>query len=264
MKRNSFAWVKYTLVFSLFIFAGCHKIDWDDVWHKHNPNCQVKKLTYYRESDPIAVNAVFSYNSHGQPTKVVYDYIATGRPNIVFKYDHSGRLTDYIAPYDNNNYEVWFKYEYDGSGRIVSDTQFVFGQYIDSVPLPSTYLAAPGFYEYDIWGRVTQETRHYPMSNVQVWQYEYNSAGNLSAIKSFFNGVPAGTENITTYDTKVSVLRTNPVWMFLERNYSKNNKIAATSYNSKGLPTHFNSPGLHYRFVHETDISHSVIEYKCK
>jgi hypothetical protein len=266
MKRKPISWVTYTLAFSLFAVAGCQKIDWDDVWHKHNPDCQVKKIKYFLDFAPDSITAVYNYNKHGQPTTIVYDYISTGRPNIVFRYDHKGRMTDFIAPYDNENYEVWYKYKYDNSGRIVSDTQFVFGSYIDSVPSPDfSYQQRPGFYEYDVWGRITKETRHYPENIVEEWEYVYNGDGNLSAINEVVNGHRGGTRTFTTYDNKVSILRTNPIWMFLERNYSKNNMIAADQYNSKGLPTKFRSaiPGR-YHFLHETDISRSDIEYQCK
>jgi hypothetical protein len=265
MKRIPFIWLKYSLLFLIVTVVACNKIDWDDVWHKHDPDCQVKKVTYELEAGPGVATGVFKYNHRGQPTSVVFDYVSTARPNLVFKYDHLGRLTDYIMPYDNDNYELWFKYKYDHTGRVVSDTQQVFGEYIDSVPLPSTYLQLPGFYEYDHWGRISKITRHYPMSTVISQEFEYNGDGNLSAIKEFTNGSPTSTRTFTTYDDKVSIFRTNKIWMFVSANYSKNNMIAADSYNGKGLPTQFSDPNFNvYRFLHETYLGKSTIEYRCK
>jgi hypothetical protein len=263
MKRISFVWLKYSLVIFLFALGGCHKFDWD--WHKHNPDCQVKELTYQIEFFPNAINAVFNYNHKGQPTSVVYDHVSTARPNLVFKYNHKGWLTDYIMPYENNNYELWFTYKHDSHGRIVSDTQYVFGTYIDSVPSPNSVLKNPGFYEYDPWGRISKITRIHPVNTVIVDEYEYNGDGNLSTIRQFTNGAPSGIQTFTTYDDKVSIFRTNKIWMFVSANYSKNNMIAADTYNTQGLPTHFNAPAFNvYRFLHETYIGKSDIEYKCK
>ncbi|MBL7697861.1 MAG: hypothetical protein JNK79_06870 [Chitinophagaceae bacterium] len=42
-----------------------------------------------------------------------------------------------------------------------------------------------------------------------------------------------------TYDTKASYLQTNPLWMFIHRNYSMNNPQGVTQYNSKNLPLGF-------------------------
>jgi hypothetical protein len=265
MKKISFFAPKYTLVLLLFALAGCHKIDWDDVWHKHDPNCQVKELTYMREFDSGGINAVFSYNHQGQPTKVVFDYVSTARPNLIFKYDHKGRLTDYIMPYANENYEIWFSYKHDYKGRIVSDSQYVFGSYIDSVPSPNSVIKTAGFYEYDPWGRISKITRHHQLTIVTVDEYVYNADGNLSAINHTMNGSPSGVQTFTNYDDEVSILRTNKIWAFVSANYSKNNQVAAISYNSKGLPTQFNAPGFNtYLFLHETYLGKSTIEYRCK
>lgn len=263
MKKKLLVRISYTFI-ALTALAGCHKfIDLD--WHKHNPDCRIKKLTYGREFDPLFVNAVFHYNSKGNPTSVVYDYVSTARPNLLFRYDHKGRLKEFIAPYNNDNYELWFKYEHDHKGRIISDTQNVFGTFIDSTPAPSGYLQAPGFYEYDMYDRISKITRHYPMNTVIEDNYEYNSDGNLERIRSFTNGSPSGIQTFNSYDDKVNIFRTNKIWMFVGRNYSKNNQIAATSYNSKGLPTQFNSPVFGaFWFLHETDLSISTIEYQCK
>ena len=141
----------------------------------------------------------------------------------------------------------------------------IFGQYIDGQPLPSPVEQRPGFYEYDQWDRVIKTTRYYPSSFVQVYEYEYESDGNLESISEFVNGNPAGVRTFTGYDDKVSIFRTSKIWMFIERNYSKNNLVAADTYNNKGLPTKYNSPNFGvYRFLYETDISRSDIEYKCK
>src|SRR5882757_2324396 len=57
-----------------------------------------------------------------------------------------------------------------------------------------------------------------------VITYQYDASGNL-----FPNN----------HDNKVSLLLTNKVWRFINRDYSINNPVVADAYNDHGLPTAF-------------------------
>ncbi|MBL7696845.1 MAG: hypothetical protein JNK79_01755, partial [Chitinophagaceae bacterium] len=63
----------------------------------------------------------------------------------------------------------------------------------------------------------------------EIIRYNYDSRGNL--IQPDTDGV-----GNLEYDNKPGMLRTHPVLMFIQRNYSVNNPKGATSYNQAGLP----------------------------
>jgi len=65
-----------------------------------------------------------------------------------------------------------------------------------------------------------------PAGVTRLVTYAYDMRGNL-VIPDYY------AEN---YDGKVCPLRTNTIFQFIHRNYSQNNPVAATRYNSKGLP----------------------------
>jgi hypothetical protein len=254
----------------LFVsLIACHKfIDVEDLWHKHNPACRVEKITYWPYPGSESNTGRFYYNSKGNPRTVVFDEVGTGRPNLYFKYNHSGKLTDYIAPYNNNHYEIWYQYQYDHMGRIIRDTLYSFGTFIDSVPYPNNDFKSYATYEYDLHERIVKVTRHHLSGSplVQEDVYTYDSDGNRATRQRFYNGVDQGTEIIGPYDDKVSIRRTNRIWMFIGHDYSKNNPKPAINYNSKGLPLKFSLalPSFFFHFVHEVPLNESEIEYKCK
>lgn len=253
----------------LVSFIACHKfIDVDDLWHKHNPSCRVEKITYWPYPGSDSNTGRFYYNSKGNPRTVVFDEVGTGRPNFYFKYDHGGRIKDYIAPYNNNHYELWYQYQYDHKGRIIRDTLYAFGTFIDSIPYPNNDFKSYATYEYDLYERIVKVTRHQLSGSPTVLEdvYTYDSDGNRATRQQFYNGVDQGTEIIGPYDDKVSIRRTNRIWMFIGRDYSRNNPKAALTYNSKDLPTKFSIglPSFFFHFIHEVPLNESEIEYKCK
>ena len=76
--------------------------------------------------------------------------------------------------------------------------------------------------------------------------YEYDKRGNLVIADA-------------TYDKKTSIYRTHAIWMFLNRNYSLNNPVVATSYNANGLPLTFTN-GISF---FESSIDIKSIDYNC-
>ncbi len=71
---------------------------------------------------------------------------------------------------------------------------------------------------------------HYPSDTIY---YKYDAKGNL---------IDEGAE----YDNNTSYLRTHPLWMFLNRNYSVNNNFRATGYNGNGMPLKIRYPPTTY------------------
>jgi hypothetical protein len=251
----------------LFVsLVACHKfVDIDDLWHKHNPDCRIEEIVYVSPSAPDTLQAKFSYNHKGNPTSVLFNDVGTGRPNFVFRYNHKGQLTDFIGPYTNNHYEIWFHYELDAKGRAISDSFYVFGSYIAGQPLPDATIRSGAVYEYDDYDRVKKVTRTYAGGTpfTETDEYLYNMAGNLDIHNTYFNGIFTGTETFT-YDNKVHLRRTNRIWMFIDRDYSKNNSRTATQYNSSGLPTKYDLAFPDLTFLFNIHIVRGDITYRCK
>ncbi len=173
-----------------------------------------------------------------------------------FKYDQWHRLKEYILDYGNGGAEEWHNYTYDQNGRIGIDENYIWASSRDN---PADYFDLYVlFYRYDTQGRISRVESHRVThgGGSDTTNYIYNAAGNL---------IRAGV----TYDNKVSMLRTNDIWMFLERDYSLNNPFTADTYNSSGYPVGINAPTSilflpNYPFLHSPDLAHSQIGYGCR
>lgn len=212
-------------------------------------NCLITQIT---TTDPsyASTSAVFEYNQKGDPVTITPAVVGTGKPRHEFRYSNNHLLTDYIGAYENGFFEFWYKYEYDNHKRIIRDTQYVFGEYLDE-PTNSFYVRVTD-YVYDDQGRIIQTTttQLQPTVSVSVTNYTYNADGNLTG---------------RTYDDQVNLHRTNPIYQFIDRDYSMNNPVAPTGYNSAGLPTGYNAPPFPQGFLHGTIyLGSSVISYECK
>ena len=187
----------------------------------------------------------FEYNKKGDPVSVTPSFIGTGTPQWLFRYDNKGRVTDFIGVYENGGFEFWHKYGYDKHNRIIVDTQYIFGLYGDE---PMNYNQVFYIqYSYDAQGRISQMVH----SISGVTNYTYDANGNL---------VRPGA----VYDTQVNFRRTNQMWMFITRDYSMNNPVAADAYNSEGLPTEYDiTPPPFYSFFSWSLIDASL-SYNCK
>jgi hypothetical protein len=112
-------------------------------------------------------------------------------------------------------------------------------------------------YQYDNYGRIFQVSIEFPQEPgalPSTTTYNYDNNGNL---------IPSNPAN-AVYDNKVNIHRTNDIWMFVDRNYSVNNPVKATTYNTKGLPLTFNqTPPPFEGFLYNLDISKSTIVYHC-
>jgi hypothetical protein len=239
-------------VIILFQLASCRKIV-DKIFKKPDGDikfCNIKKVTLQATplSDPYTYE--FTYNALGDPVKAITDDPGTSRPNFYFRYDDENRLTDYIGLYENGQYESWHKYGYDASGLAVKDTQWVFGTF-GPEPDPASFSITEHTYEYDALKRIVKRTSVDLIGGgaPDVTTYTYDAEGNLAP---------------GTYDDHVNFHRTNRIWMFVDRDYSKNLPIPAVSYNSWDLPLEFDTfaTPTTYNFLGQA-VNISSFEYAC-
>jgi len=251
--------MKKYLVFSAALFAllffGCQKFD--DILHQDSlvfKGCRIESV-YAPWADegngPSITKGVFSYNALGQPVSVLFQRGCwTGSPmsSYYFRYDAQNRLSEYIAACGDSYFDEWHLYKYNSKGLIVQDSAYYWGQ-MDGLP-PSESdldeLARSTEYTYDSKSRINRAISYYfiqdengiPQPYSDTSNYVYNSDGNLDR---------AGA----TYDNKINICRTNRIWMFLNRDYSRNNYIPALSYTEKGLPLAFPVTFDHFHFSSE-------------
>jgi len=210
--------------------SSCQKI-LDRVFpnHNHDNICRISEMKQ-TFSATEGRTATFFYNKYGDLDSVVYDILVYGGNFFYYKYDQSRRLIAYEAHYDPPyafyNYFHIHSYAYSHDGKIIIDT----ARYREAGSWTQvTYL------EYDTLSRVIKETGNVielegdsTIIPLTPKIYNYDDRGNLRSAD-----VP------DHYDDKINFLSTRKALMFTERNYSKNNVIAATGYNEYGLPTGF-------------------------
>jgi hypothetical protein len=194
--------------------------------------CAIQNVTVRNTDDKSAdvstVHYSFYYNICGNPDSVINDEVATGNPNLVFKYDKHNRLIQFLRPYTNGSYETLDKYGYNNKNHIVYDTLYLFGLIVNNVPQTNDWpQVSYTSYVYDLQDRVVGQTDSIFVSGKFIVAnqktYTYDSKGNL-----ILSGV--------VYDNKLNIKRTNAIWMFITKDYSVNNPFKANFYNSWGLP----------------------------
>lgn len=244
---------------------GCYKLDIDDLWHKHNPDCRIEEIAYHPGFGPDTIFAKFSYDHKGNPVKIISSFTHDGRPSHFFRYDKKGRLIDYIGLYEEDGgfYDFWYQYVYDQHGRVISDSLQVFGTMINGQPQPDGLQKTGGYYQYDAYDRIKKVKRQWGFG-LQTDEYIYNQAGNLEVYNQYIDTHLARSDTFY-YDNKVNIRRTNRLWMFIDRNYSKNNSRPATQYNKPGLPLQYRLPeNTDFDFLQSIELDHSDIKYRCK
>jgi len=236
MKKTTFCLQVSAIFIILLSTASCKKIEKEIL---KDPCadfrlCNIKSYSFPGFSTTYSPNtATFTYDAFGNPLTVTNTEVVTGEPNLIFTYDAAHRLSQFIRPYANGTFETWSKYVYDGSGRIATDTTYVFG--VVTPTGPTDYLEARlTTYTYDATCRILktsslviegENTGTPPF----VQTYAYDASGNL---------VRPGI----SYDNKVNIHRSNKIFMFVDRDYSMNNPFTATSYNAYSFPSLVNLP----------------------
>jgi hypothetical protein len=262
MKKNTFFTKMVGITIMMMISSGCQKVM--DYIQLHPttelPGCQIRQfsvLLKYGGTDTLK----FTYNSWGDPVSILRTAHGTGAPNFFFHYDKQHRLTESIGAYGNTVFEKpiesWNKYFYDASGQITKDSLYSFPDVVDGHPVRGQFSTISSYlFGYDTKGRIL--TVQWDLENgtiSSVSTYNYDAKGNL-----------AGTY---AYDDKMNFRRTNKIWMFLDRNYSVNNPVAAKyKYNGFGLPVQIEclpELSLDFTLSPSTPIlfTHAVIQYSC-
>ena len=249
--KKSFNFTSVVLTIATIIsFQGCKKdIDCRDL--EDLKLCDIKKVVVHRSF--YNDTALFFYNAFGNPKAVNVTNVGTGNPNYVFKYDASQRLSQAIGVYTNGNFENWHKYTYGPGNRVIVDTTYTFGLYNGGAFPSNYYYHSIGHYQYYAEGRIIKITRDFllPVGNPSsVTTYSYDMNGNL---------IKPGV----VYDDKINFHRTNKVWMFLDRDYSRNNPMTASSYNPY-LPLKFNQPAAYPYYLLSLQVNVADISYDCK
>ena len=208
--------------------------------------CKILSITSNSGFGAADMHWTFEYNSNNDPVSVITDQVGTGNPNLYFHYDENGRLTDIIGIYGEETpgatVDVWQVLEYNEEGVVTGSTNYVFGFYGDE-PDPNSFFIYPVEYTHDANGRIIEF-----VLDQQLITYEYDSKGNL---------VLGGKKN--KYDSKNNIHRTDPIWMFFDRDYSLNNPAGDLKYNHSKFPVQFNSPGSFLGKFFET----ATVVYDC-
>jgi hypothetical protein len=158
---------------------------------------------------------------------ITHDRAGTGHPNYEFRYDRHDRLSDMIGTYANGSgYEFWRRFFWDQQDRINLEVEESFGSTSEVTPIGvfGSFLQ----YRYDDKNRVNwQLTTWNTLDTYPIVTYAYDAANNLKV------------EGDPTYDDQMNFKKTNWIWMFLDRDFSLNNRHPAVEYNRHGLPTRF-------------------------
>jgi hypothetical protein len=243
----------FRILFFLAIISAvsCEKII--DFLPGKSKECRIKRIHFVQSYSEYYGD--FYYNKFGNPDSVMFGFVATGSPNLYFKYNNKNQLRENRFLYSDGFFETWHKYGYSGK-VITTDTIYWWG-WGDRDPEPGNYYyKAIIYFEYDELGRIIKETYDatdpdYPPSALT---YSYDSNGNLGNYSS-------------SYDRYRNIHTLNPIWQFLTRDYSLNNPIPATSYNNFRLPLTFDEahpPGSFiYDFMNRS-LEKATIEYDCK
>ena len=259
MKKNFTGACTGMLIIALIVsFVSCEKFT-DVIGHPSgNANlklCNIQKITTYNNNDSLVFE--FSYNQKGNPTQLTTNKTQQGLYNLQFRYNQQHRLKDYYAeplPGQPIDFNYLHKFTYDNNNRIIIDSNYMGGTFaaVDNGTQTPVQIV---HFEYDNQGRIkTAKEISYPGSSAEseyINTYSYDANGNLEN-----QGV--------SYDDKINWARTNPIWMFLRRDYSLNNPFNAVVYNQYKLPVQLNEPQSPYSiFVGPVYYGNSIIQYQC-
>ncbi len=210
---------------TIFLLPSCVKPprdfdprDADNVY----TGCRIKQISTVGQY--ASFTRLFAYNGNNDPVSVYGPagpgLGSTGAPALTFTYDGKHRLIEYAGPYGNGYYEFLHRYTWQAD-KIVVDSEYNFGPVNGPLPLQAAYR----YLRYDKYDRVSQDSIVYIGFNLPptVNNYNYDADGNQVGPSK-------------QYDNKLNPHRLNRVWMFIDRDYSVNNPIAASAYNSAGLP----------------------------
>jgi YD repeat-containing protein len=247
------------LMGALLFLPGCKKLF--DYLQDHPDTapgyCRIEQLNYaLPPGESFSRDTItFTYNAMGNPTTATRPGPRTGATDFVFLYDKHDRLTDvagvfHLADlYDSTYGETWDHYIFDAHNRVVIDSSYLFPFIENGHPTLDNHGSLILFtYDYDSEDRViaVHETIG---GRLLTFTYAYGPDGNLTGV---------------AHDHEVNIHQTNKIWMFLDKDYSKNNPLPDTyTYNSFGLPVKIAPPGNGGNFF-MYGFTEADIRYSCK
>ena len=253
MKMSS--WIfRLTLFLALVIqITSCQKII--DHWpgHGHGDgngdstvHFRIKSIKYSsnQASDNTHLNlATFYYGS----SNLLDSIVSPGDPQdyfnrvLHFTYDQNGKLLRYSRKAYISYYSETLddKYRYGNNNQVVKDTMRFEGYTIGHTVFSDL--------SYDLDGRIVKD--YYYISGdggafpPDTLLFNYDAQGNRGIVSAgatiILANTGGGNTNNTEYDDKTAYRSTNPIFQMIDRDYSANNSILATGYNSAGLPLGF-------------------------
>ncbi len=213
--------------------------------------CNLTEFAFMRPYSAGPDTLRFTYNSKGDPVSGIRPVVTTGYPNLEFRYKN-GQLSDLLFVYSNGSSgELWHRYQYDKKGRIYLDSIYTFP--VELGAYPTVYYDSYCIrLAYDNQGRIIKETYEYSGNPSGETTYSYDANGNLAG---------------GSYDNKVNFRQTNPIWQFLDRDYSVNNRAVYTAYNSNGLPLSTqpaSGDNIIGHFLYDGDFTEATLVYDCR
>jgi hypothetical protein len=247
MKGYSYSAVIAVLLMVLLIFAACTK---ERVYIEQHPSdigkyCRVDSVVVHNNflgfNFQTFQNYKFSYDQASRPLEIRIQNPGPEMigPDLHFRYDKKGRLSDVLQTDPGQTFVyIWQRFSYP-SPRIVIDSTFDYQASLNA-PNPTGPQTSIQKTLQDEEGRPVKFIFIENVPNIppDTSEVSYDRNGNL---------VDAGF----TYDDKINIYQTNPVWQFYYNNYSRNNITAVgpggqqatpSAYNAYGLPTQFLGP----------------------
>lgn len=252
MKKSS-SLFRILFFLSIISFVSCEKII--DFLPGKTKDCRIKKIHFVHDSYDYYGD--FYYNKFGNPDSVKFGVVTEGLSNLYFKYNNKNQLRQILFRSQSGNLELWFRLGYT-KNVITTDTVYVWSS--EEEPEPLHYFDKYIMYiEYDDFGRIIKETWvgvARPGNPPNVLNYSYDTNGNKVSGQAL------------SYDNYKNIHTLHPFWQFLDRDYSLNNPIPATSYNNFRLPLAFDQshpPGSFARYhLFYRSLEKATIEYDCK
>jgi hypothetical protein len=229
-----------SLAVFFFLIFSCRRILVQIQINTHGSevtSCKITGIDYQGYFGVI--NLAFTYNANGDPVSIhPLDDSDPDAFSMDFHYGSDNKLT-YISSNEAlvGHGTTTFLY----NGESIDSSVFVHQEDDDELH---------NKYQYDTFNRLSSarsdlyfleyfQSRH-------TYNYAYDVYGNLTGMGAF--------------DERVNLLRTKRIWMFLSRNYSINNPVGATSYNSFGFPEHFGTTTAKFISV---PLTNATIHYDC-
>jgi YD repeat-containing protein len=246
----------YKCLLVALLFVGCSK--YPDTLDPVACKCKLLSISSNTEGD---YKVEYRYDEKNRFSQRIVTYNSSDHPDLRVYYDKLGRVSEYLG---NGNRDIldamfdqWHFLYYDNKNRVVTDTVYYGGvtgpDGPANVPDIFEYTIRVFTFEYDSQNRIIKISGS-PYGTVQT--FAYDTAGNL--ILNTWWGAPV------VYDDKVNWNRTDPFLQFVHRDYSKNNRVGAGSYNKYGLPLAYTYIDGTINYIEPYGIYPAIFTYKCK